>query len=663
MRKSKLFQLGLMAALAVACVAEPKDAPQVTEGEELVAGIENFGTRTLVDEDLQVLWETADQISVFLQTVENRPYELKGEGGVASGTFARTTTPSPSFFASVPYNYGVYPYSEATKIDAEGVITVALPAEQAYAEESFGPGANVMVAASEDKSLKFKNLCGYVGVRLTGDALVESVTLRSNAGEPLAGTALVTVTPDGDPAMELSEEGAVDAVTVTCENPVQLSSEETLFWVVVPPADYVEGFTLTVTYNGGQEFVLEGATSLELQRNTLVKMAPVNIVAPKTLPYVEPFDKASGLGSFSIQDVTLPDALTYIWTHDPSYGAKASAYSKQAYEAESWLVSPPIDLTKETQAALMFDYTFRYGVPESYEDQLYLMIDDGETATRVDIPFMPKTDPNFAWQKGAVDLTQFCGKTIQVAFVYNTIDNYDAQGNLQAPTAEVKNVVFDREAETTIFAPATMTFYVDDSPVALGAYANSGATLTFKSSDETVARVNAKGLVTPVAEGTATITMTAPATGAFLAAEATCVVNVVSKTGETVTLALGSSKQNWGAAESKLYGSGFEATVDDLTIGYFKSSSTSNPVSPNADHIRVYKNSHLSISVADKDIIAVELTCTGTNYCSDMTVSDGSTAKADTKTLKISWSGNVSSFEADAVTSQVRIKEITVTYR
>ncbi len=656
MRKSK-FLLGLMAVLAVACVAEPKETPQVAGDEELVAGIENSGTRTVVDADLQVLWETGDQISVFLQTTENRPYALKGEGGVASGKFARTTKPSSDFYAAVPLNYGVYPYSEETTIDAEGVITVTLPSEQAYAEESFGSGANVMVAASEDKTLKFKNVGGYIGVRLTGDVAVESIALRANAGEPLAGPAQVTVSPDGEPTMTFSEEDAVETVTVTCEKPVQLSAEETLFWVVVPPAEYVEGFTLTVTYNEGKEFVLEGSESLDLPRSTLVKMAPINIVTPKTLPYVEPFDKE--FGAFTVDDVEL-DELSFVWTIDKGYKvAKASAFvSGVAHAAESRLVSPPIDLTAEKQAVLSFDFMLRYGTPASYNDQLYLEVVDGEEVTKVKIPEMPDYDPKFAKMSSVIDLTPFCGKMIQLAFVYNTKDNSG-----QIPTFEVANAKFDREIETVITAPAAMTFSVGDSPLALGADANSGATLTFASSDETVARVNAKGLVTPLAEGTATITITAPATGLYAAAEATCVVNVLASAGETVTLALGSNYQTWAAAENKVYGSGFATTVDDLTIGYFKSTSTNNPVAPSADHIRVYKNSHLSINAAGKEIIAVELTCTGGNYCSDMKLSDGSTAKADGNTLKITWTGSTTSFEADAANAQVRIKGVKVTYK
>ena len=523
MRKSSIFQLGLMAILAVACVAEPKEVPQVPGGEELVAGIENSGTRTVVNEDLQVLWETADQISVFLQTTENRPYELQGEGGVATGKFSRTTKQSPEYYAAVPYNYGVYPYFSGTSISADGVITLELPAEQAYAENSFGPCANVMVAASEDKTLNFKNLNGYICVRLTGDVAVETVSLISNTGEMLAGTAQVTVKPDSEPVVTFAEEGGIGSVTVLCEKPVQLSSEETLFWVVVPPATYPEGFTLTVTYNGGQEFVLEGSSSLELARSTVVKMPVVNIVAPKTLPYAEPLTKE--FGAFSADNVEL-DGLKYVWSIDSRFHvAKASAFvSDVAHKVKSRLVSPPIDLTAESTALLSFDFMLRYGTPASYNDQLYLEVIDGKTVTKVNIPEMPDYDPIFAKMSSIIDLTPFCGKMIQVAFVYNTIEN-----DGQIPTFEVTNVKFDRNLETVITALSALTLSVGDDPESLDASVNSGVELVYTSSDESVATVDAEGMVTPIAEGTATITITAPGLDLYAPAEATCTVTVLPK--------------------------------------------------------------------------------------------------------------------------------------
>lgn len=658
MRKSSIFQLGLMAILAVACVAEPKEVPQVPGGEELVAGIENSGTRTVVNEDLQVLWETADQISVFLQTTENRPYELQGEGGVATGKFSRTTKQSPEYYAAVPYNYGVYPYFSGTSISADGVITLELPAEQAYAENSFGPCANVMVAASEDKTLNFKNLNGYICVRLTGDVAVETVSLISNTGEMLAGTAQVTVKPDAEPVVTFAEEGGIGSVTVLCEKPVQLSSEETLFWVVVPPATYPEGFTLTVTYNGGQEFVLEGSSSLELARSTVVKMPVVNIVAPKTLPYAEPFDAKTELGAFTIQDVTIPEGLNYVWTLDKTFGAKGSAYyNKIQHQAESWLVSPTIDLKNEAQAVLSFKYALNYGDTKDYASQFYLMVNDGKGWSRVDIQNLP-TVAGWTFYDAVVDLTAFCGNEIQLAFVYNSI------GQKNALTIEVKDVLFDHLGRTVIYAPSALDINVGDDPVSLDASVNSGVELVYTSSDESVATVDAEGLVTPVAEGTATITITAPGLDLYAPAEATCAITVIKPASYEVVPSWEYSFTEDGGYENAEELQPIEEKL--FQIAFAKGSNPNTPKYYNTGAAgRLYAGNTLTVTVAEGyKIISINFTTDSGEGTNDVT-SDTGSCVAGGKGKGISWTGEIANggsvtFTIAGTGGHRRIKSIAI---
>lgn len=78
-----------------------------------------------------------------------------------------------------------------------------------------------------------------------------------------------------------------------------------------------------------------------------------------------------------------------------------------------------------------------------------------------------------------------------------------------------------------ITAPATLEVE-NEGTAALGATVNSGAAITYKSSDETVATVSADGTVTGLKTGEATITLTAPAEGNYTAAEATCKVVVAA---------------------------------------------------------------------------------------------------------------------------------------
>lgn len=134
--------------------------------------------------------------------------------------------------------------------------------------------------------------------------------------------------------------------------------------------------------------------------------------------------------------------------------------------------------------------------------------------------------------------------------------------------------------------------------------------------------------------------------------------------GETKTITIATDK-DWTADNHKDYGAGFSFTKDGVKYGYYKSTSNVDAVEPKEDHIRVYKNSVLVIvPPAGKAITSVVI---DTNHysdkCSDMTVltDNDSTAKADTKKWTISWEGNVNTFAAKAVNSQVQIKSITVT--
>ena len=149
---------------------------------------------------------------------------------------------------------------------------------------------------------------------------------------------------------------------------------------------------------------------------------------------------ASGQGAFTIKDVTIPSALKAVWAFDAKYGMKATAYLNETrYEAESWLISPEVDLSGYTTAWLTFDHTGRYFGEMTEQAGIQITSDDGETWNALPIPNYPSgSDWNFV-HSGDIDLSAYCGNTIQVAFIYksNTTD---------APTWEIKNVRIAKDA-------------------------------------------------------------------------------------------------------------------------------------------------------------------------------------------------------------------------
>jgi hypothetical protein len=78
----------------------------------------------------------------------------------------------------------VYPYQAATKITESEVLTVTLPAEQSYVQNTFGLGSNTMVSVSSDNVLQYKNVGGYLRLSLYGyDVSVSSIVLKGNNRE------------------------------------------------------------------------------------------------------------------------------------------------------------------------------------------------------------------------------------------------------------------------------------------------------------------------------------------------------------------------------------------------------------------------------------------------------------------------------------------------
>lgn len=125
-----------------------------------------------------------------------------------------------------------------------------------------------------------------------------------------------------------------------------------------------------------------------------------------------------------------------------------------------------------------------------------------------------------------------------------------------------------------------------------------------------------------------------------------------------ITWTLGLNKQNWAQEESQSYGKGYAATVDGIKVAYYKYQSTTEPIEPKSDHIRVYKSSVLSIS-SEKNIKQVVLYTTDAQYCVAPTVlqGDGSFV-ADVPTKTLSWNGSAKEIVAQTAGGQVRINKI-----
>ena len=287
MKRFALY-LGLATPLVASCSIQEEDFKASQQNDVIYyASFEQpaeEGTRVYANEDLLLRWTADDRVSIFGKNTYNQQYKFLGETGDNSGGFSKVDGAEYVTGNPISHTVSVYPYQVSTKIAEDEVLTVTLPAEQHYAENTFGLGANTMVSVSEDNFLQYKNVGGYLMLKLYGEGVsVSSITLKGNNGEKLAGKATVTMPMDGTPTVVMANDAATK-ITLVCDTPVALGAtaeESTQFWFVVPPVTFSKGFTVTVSGDGG---VFEKSTdkTLTIERNNLSKMSPGAVALSQT---------------------------------------------------------------------------------------------------------------------------------------------------------------------------------------------------------------------------------------------------------------------------------------------------------------------------------------------------------------------------------------------
>ena len=251
----KLFFILASAMLLFACSKEDVAPEMTTNSSEnrifhaSFEGTTDPETKVYADEKLRLRWDSEDLITIFERNTANSKYKVTNLS-INGNACDFAPVESSQAGATLPNSYAVYPYAENTSISASDPykIEVLLPNAQEYRENSFGIGANTMVAVADDDDLMFKNVCGYLRFRFYGEGVkVSGVTLEGNNGEKLAGSALIT--PGENPTVEMVESSAQNSVELICEPAVELgsvSTDSTVFIFAIPPTTFSKGFKVIV---------------------------------------------------------------------------------------------------------------------------------------------------------------------------------------------------------------------------------------------------------------------------------------------------------------------------------------------------------------------------------------------------------------------------------
>lgn len=267
---------------------------------------------------------------------------------------------------------------------------------------------------------------------------------------------------------------------------------------------------------------------------------------PNPDPQPQPDEKATifselfnvGQGDFTIDNKVMNEPLTYVWSFDEKRSLiKASAFvGGQKLAAESWLVSPVIDLTQAKETELSFNETGNFfGGLDNFKAACTLKVKE-EGGEWTDLAYNVAADGQ-SWTSGiaTANLAAYDGKKIQLAFAYTSNTEFAGTWQIKELYVKAKTDKAPVVIEAPVFTPKQGT-YMDKVSVSIAAAEGLKVYYTFDGSEPTTAStlyeaafdltetttvmaiaVDAEGNASPVAKAMYTIKATpvAPENGAL----------------------------------------------------------------------------------------------------------------------------------------------------
>ena len=281
--KTNRIYLALAAfALVISCttvIEQESVMPEKATQELTITATTEMGIDTkteLSQTDGSVLWTPGDAISLFYGSGTN--------GGSCFTSTATEKTAVTNFTGTIgvitggaeisaedTYFWGVYPYSPTASCDGSSV-TMSLSATQTAMAGSFAPGTSPSLGRSQGLSMGFYNICGGVKFTVTHEG-IKKVTLRSNGGEQIAGTAKVVIDDSGLPKVQEILSGT-DEISLEAPEGEYFEVGQ-YYYIMMFPTKFNSGFTLTLeTFT--EETTIEKNSVINITRSYFGRMLNVD---------------------------------------------------------------------------------------------------------------------------------------------------------------------------------------------------------------------------------------------------------------------------------------------------------------------------------------------------------------------------------------------------
>lgn len=520
---SSIFTLALTSVLAIAgCTEQLGDnSSEINGGVPFSFSASHSDSKTSI-EGLQTVWDADDDVNLFHAEAGSTSY-VNDNAFVITSQNLSTNTFTGTLAAAIEEGkaydwYVFYPYSEYNKTPAGtgqdncAYITIGGVSQRQNGNNSLAHlsgkscplfGVAKSIPASSKLSLTMKHLTSIVEIKVTNNsgAPVKVNSVAFTASDDIVGTYYVNYSnPENVIYASTGDSYVSETASLSVNSGEEIANGATAtFYIAIKPFTAPAGSELKVSVNGDEQiYPITGDVTFNPGKIKTVKYSIDLPASDEPYPYSESF--ATDMGKFSINDVSLPSQLTYVWIFDSQYGMKASARkSNTNYASESWLISPVIDMSKAVKPELSFENVARYGSNSNHT--LWAREKDGEWAQLTISNYGSGKDWTFV--KNTIDVSAYAGKTLQFAFKYVSTTS-------GAGTWEIKNIKLDESSDVpAVLESISWTGYTSNYTV--GSTFKADGTVTATYSDGSTANVtSAASFSTPdmSTAGTKTVTVT-----------------------------------------------------------------------------------------------------------------------------------------------------------
>lgn len=251
MKGYRLIPVALAMLAAGGCSIENPDTHidnAFVSGEEMTftAGFAAPDTKTEMHGESAIWWTPGDEICIwFGSSGEGNRFISQETESTNKARFNGTISAFTGVNEGGEQNYfwAVYPYESAISFD--GCSVVARLAEQQIAKAgSFETNTNVTLAKSTGLSLSFYNICSGIRFSVTHEG-IKSVTFRGNNNEDIAGTFRVSMGENGKPTTPEVINGKKEIIlSVPNGGTFEVGP---LYYIEILPQTLTKGFTMTFT--------------------------------------------------------------------------------------------------------------------------------------------------------------------------------------------------------------------------------------------------------------------------------------------------------------------------------------------------------------------------------------------------------------------------------